>query len=82
MEQRYASVTDRERAREQVQRDKDKASGMSPAEYHQFYFPVIAAPRHCFFYTGLTRLYGLATEPIQACTFYTGLLGMGPVLVA
>ncbi len=35
MEQRYASVTDLEAAREQVQRDKDKASGMSPAEYHQ-----------------------------------------------
>jgi len=34
MEQRYASVTDLERAREQVQRDKDKVSGMTPAEYH------------------------------------------------
>ncbi len=35
MEQRYASVTDLEAAREQVQRDKDRESGMSPGEYHE-----------------------------------------------
>ena len=35
MLQRYRSITDLEAAHEQVQRDKDKASGMSPHEYHQ-----------------------------------------------
>jgi hypothetical protein len=33
MQQRYASVTDFDTAREEVQRDKDKASGMSPTEW-------------------------------------------------
>ena len=33
--ERYRSVADDERAREEVQRDKDKASGMSPTEYYQ-----------------------------------------------
>jgi hypothetical protein len=35
MLERYRSVTDLERAREQVQRNKDREAGMSPAEYHQ-----------------------------------------------
>ena len=35
MLERYRSVADEERAREEVQRDKDKASGMSPTEYRQ-----------------------------------------------
>jgi hypothetical protein len=33
--QRYRSVADDEMAREHVQRDKDRKSGMSPSEYHQ-----------------------------------------------
>jgi hypothetical protein len=33
--QRYRSVVDDEMAREHVQRDRDRKSGMSPAEYHQ-----------------------------------------------
>jgi hypothetical protein len=35
MLERYRSVADDERAREEVQRDKDKASGMSPTEYRR-----------------------------------------------